>query len=54
MSSSIKEILKQSQQIESTKGQTNEAGVHSNDETTVHQYFKYYSKLANQQNMLID
>lgn len=30
------------------------AGVKTNDETTVQQYFKFYSKLANQQNMLQD
>jgi histone-arginine methyltransferase CARM1 len=31
-----------------------QAGVKTNDETCVQQYFKFYSKLANQQNMLED
>ena len=29
-------------------------GIHTNDNTTVKQYFNYYAKLANQQNMLED
>lgn len=29
-------------------------GVYTNDEVTVKQYFGYYAKLANQQNMLQD
>ena len=29
-------------------------GIHTNDDTTVRQYFNYYAKLANQQNMLQD
>lgn len=29
-------------------------GIHTNDDTTVKQYFSYYAKLANQQNMLED
>ena len=29
-------------------------GIHTNDVTTVKQYFNYYAKLANQQNMLED
>ena len=29
-------------------------GVHSNQDETVRQYFNYYAKLANQQNMLQD
>ncbi len=29
-------------------------GIHTNDKTTVKQYFSYYAKLANQQNMLED
>ena len=31
-----------------------EAGIHTNDQTTVQQYFAYYAKLYNQQNMLED
>ena len=27
-------------------------GIHTNDDSTVRQYFSYYAKLANQQNML--
>ena len=29
-------------------------GIHTNDTTTVKQYFNYYAKLANQQNMMED
>ena len=29
-------------------------GIHTNDSGSVHQYFKFYSKLQNQQNMLMD
>ena len=29
-------------------------GIHTNDKSTVRQYFNYYAKLANQQNMLQD
>ena len=31
-----------------------ETGIHSNDPSSVSMYFKYYSKLWNQQNMLQD
>ena len=31
-----------------------DGGIHTNDKTTVKQYFNYYAKLANQQNMLED
>ena len=29
-------------------------GIHTNTKSTVEQYFKYYSKLSNQQNMMQD
>ena len=29
-------------------------GIHTNEEGSVSQYFKFYSKLQNQQNMLMD
>ena len=29
-------------------------GIHENEDSSVHQYFKFYSKLQNQQNMLMD
>ena len=29
-----------------------QGGIHTNNQTTVKQYFNYYSKLVNQQNML--
>lgn len=31
-----------------------EGGIHDSNAGTVEQYFKYYSKLANQQNMMQD
>ena len=31
-----------------------EGGIHTNNPSAIDQYFKYYSKLANQQNMLQD
>ena len=31
-----------------------EGGVHTNNQTTVKQYFNYYAKLVNQQNMMQD
>jgi hypothetical protein len=34
--------------------ESQEGGIHTNNQTTVKQYFHYYSKLVNQQNMLQD
>ena len=31
-----------------------DVGIHASDKTTVKQYFSYYAKLANQQNMMED
>jgi hypothetical protein len=42
----VKESIEQANQPE--------GGVNTNNETTVKQYFHYYSKLVNQQNMLQD
>ena len=33
---------------------TKEGGIYTNSPGTVEQYFKYYSKLSNQQNMMQD
>ena len=40
------------QQKGESKGNVFGGGVHTNNEVTVKQYFSYYAKLANQQNML--
>jgi type I protein arginine methyltransferase len=58
MAESIQKILQASMQIDQNLSQHTttvvKGGVHTNDETTVDQYFKYYSKLSSQMNMLID
>ena len=48
--SQIKNQRRQSQKAENQ----HDGGVYQNDEVTVKQYFGYYAKLANQQNMLQD
>jgi len=36
------------------EAKTRTGGIHTNDAGSVQQYFKFYSKLQNQQNMLMD